>query len=210
MRRIDTMIVVAHDDDEALMCGGYISKHSPRSSILVVSAIACTDEQKRAAILNAKRFGYSYLPLRLTQWNVQLHDLARRFSEIIAEYSPDTIVTHPAFDTHQEHRLVNSAIEIASRAIDMRGVGSNYVYNILYGYGTGAYENSDIWKKPNVFLRLSEEDVSNKAAMLAAYGKEMRGTRSGCCAVTDCMFWGKLINSEFAEAYLTKRILLNG
>ena len=209
MPEIDTMIVVAHDDDEALMCGGYISRNAHKRNIVVVSAIACTNEQFSAAKRNAERFGYKYIPLRMTQWQVQLHDLARRFSEIIAEYSPKTIITHPAFDTHQEHRLVNSAIEIATRAIDMRGVGIKYIYNILYGYGTGAYENSDIWQKPNVFLRLNEDNVSDKTEMLESYGKEMRGTRTGCCAVTDCKFWGKLINSEYAEAYLTKRILIN-
>ena len=210
MPKVDTLIVVAHDDDEALMCGGYIAGHINKKRIAVVSAIACTDEQFNAAVSNAAKFGYIYHPLRLRQWHVELHDLARVLSETVAQYAPDTIITHPAFDTHQEHRLVNSAVEIASRAIDMRGVGSNYVYNILYGYGTGAYENSDIWTKPNVFLKLSKPEIDAKCEMLTAYGKEMRGARSGCHAVTDSMFWGKLVNCEYAEAYLTKRILLNG
>ena len=209
MPEIDTLIVVAHDDDEALMCGGYISQKAESSKIVVVSAITCTEEQKKAAVFNASRFGYHYIHLGFTQWHVELHMLARRISEVISEFSPKTIITHPAFDTHQEHKMVNSAIEIATRAIDMRGVGIRYIYNILYGYGTGAYENSDIWQKPNVFLRLNETDVSNKTNMLESYGKEMRGTRTGCCAITDCKFWGKLINSEYAEAYLTKRILIN-
>ena len=207
--KVDTMIIAAHDDDEALMCGGYIAKYAKKKKILVVSCVACTNEQLNAAEINARRFGYEYLPLRLKQWNVELHNLARILSEEFVLHSPDTVITHPAFDTHQEHKLVNAAVEIASRSIDMRGVGNNYIYNILYGYGTGAYENSDIWQKPNVFLTLEPEEIERKKEMLLQYGKEMRGTRTGGHAITDAMFWGKLINSQYAEAYLTKRILLN-
>ncbi|MGE4300840.1 MAG: PIG-L deacetylase family protein [Victivallaceae bacterium] len=204
-----TLIIVAHDDDEALMAGGYIAKFARYRDIAVLSSVRCTEEQANGAAENSKLYSFTHESLNLTQWNVRLHDLARMYSEAIAKHTPDILITHPPFDTHQEHKLVHDAVEIATRAVDMRGVGNcHYVPTIMFGYGTGSFENADSFAKPDCFVWLDDDHLQIKLDMLRRYGKEMKGVRSEEGAVVDAKFWGKLVNYRYAEAFLIKRFSL--
>jgi LmbE family N-acetylglucosaminyl deacetylase len=204
---IDTLIIAAHDDDEALMAGGYIAKYASQKEIVVCVVIGCTDDQKAASAKNAEAFGYTIEPIYEKQFATPLHVLAAKINQVILKHRPQTIITHTYFDTHQEHKLVHDAVEIATRAIDMREAGGgHFVPNILLGLGTGLYENSITLTRPQCFVGLSRKEVNRKVDMMNRYGLEMKGIRSRIGAITDARFWGKMNGTQFAEAFIAKRI----
>ena len=203
MRRI--AVVVAHEDDEALIAGGFISQSE---QVKVISVVYVTEDQRRTARINAQKFGFEFTPLNQKQWHINLPQAAEEIHGELTAFRPDIVITHPPFDTHQEHKTVSHAVEIATRGIVPRNSEhSHFVNTVVYGYGTGAFENTYQFPKPNAFVRLSESDVERKLDMLRAYGREMRGIRNEENALVDARFWGRFIGAEYAEPFLSARIV---
>lgn len=203
MRRI--AVVVAHEDDEALIAGGFISQSE---QVKVISVVYVTENQRRTVQNNAQKFGFEFKPLNQKQWDINLPQVAEEIHAELTAFRPDIVITHPPFDTHQEHKIVSHAVEIATRGIVPRNIEQTFfVDSVIYGYGTGAFENTYQFPKPNAFIRLSEKDVENKLNMLRAYGKEMRGIRNEDNALVDARFWGRFIGAEYAEPFLSARVV---
>lgn len=94
-------------------------------------------------------------------------------------------------------------VEIATRQIDMcKEGGHNFRWNVIYGLGVGAYENSGNWLLPNYFVIQSETEAVSKVDMLNEYGTEMRGIRTADNTLIDLRYFG----AEYAEPFHVKRI----
>ncbi|MDD4817317.1 MAG: PIG-L family deacetylase [Victivallaceae bacterium] len=208
MKKHDTIIIAAHDDDEALMAGGYIAKFSDSKSILVVSAVEASELQADVAKKNSIRFGYDYMPLLNPLFHTEIPDLARQLVAIIETCEPETIITHGDFDTHQDHLTVKKAVEIATRSIWRTGKHVR-VPTVLFGYGVGAYENSDTYVKPNFFVELTTKHLCQKMDMMRSYSTEMFGVRTPKGAIAEAMWTGKLVGATFAEGFYLKRMVIS-
>lgn len=205
MQRIG--IIVAHEDDEAILAGGLISKTASKDEVVIISVVDTTEGQRRAIIRNSEKFGFRRKSLGIAPWNIHIHEVAQAIYREIQGFQPDLIVTHNPGDTHQEHRAVVEAVEIATRQIDMcKEGGHNFRWNVIYGLGVGAYENSDNWLLPNYFVILSETEAVSKVDMLNEYGTEMRGIRTADNTLIDLRYWGRFVGAEYAEPFHVKRI----
>jgi LmbE family N-acetylglucosaminyl deacetylase len=112
----------AHPDDLEVGAGGILArlaKEGAKVAMAVVSipvhaTVRRTEAQNGAAILGAT----SYVLFDERECRVEdipMHELVRRFDQLVADLEPDLVITHAAHDLHWDHGLVNRATVSALR-----------------------------------------------------------------------------------------------
>jgi LmbE family N-acetylglucosaminyl deacetylase len=112
----------AHPDDIEVGAGGLAARLSDEGAevtFAVVSIPNHTDQrraeaQAAAEVIDANLFViYDEKPCRVE--DIAMHELVRRFDQIIGDVRPDLVITHSANDLHWDHGLVNRATVSALR-----------------------------------------------------------------------------------------------
>ncbi len=112
----------AHPDDIEVGAGGLAARLSDQGAevtFAVVSIPNHTDQrraeaQAAAEVIDANLFViYDEKPCRVE--DIAMHELVRRFDQIIGDVRPDLVITHSANDLHWDHSLVNRATVSALR-----------------------------------------------------------------------------------------------
>lgn len=112
----------AHPDDIEVGAGGLAARLSDEGAevtFAVVSIPNATDQRRAEAhaaaeVIDANLFViYDEKPCRVE--DIAMHELVRRFDQIIGDVRPDLVITHSANDLHWDHGLVNRATVSALR-----------------------------------------------------------------------------------------------
>ncbi|MFN0246560.1 MAG: PIG-L deacetylase family protein [Kofleriaceae bacterium] len=112
----------AHPDDLEVGAGGLLARLAAEGAdvTMAIVSIPSNAEQRRreayagADILDAELFIlYEDKPCRVE--DIPMHELVRRFDNIVGDVRPDLVITHSANDLHWDHGLVNRATVSALR-----------------------------------------------------------------------------------------------
>lgn len=112
----------AHPDDIEVGAGGLaarLSDEGAQVTFAVVSIPSNTEQRKAEAMAAAELIDadlfviYEDKPCRVE--DIAMHELVRRFDQIIGDTRPDLVITHSANDLHWDHGLVNRATVSALR-----------------------------------------------------------------------------------------------
>ncbi len=135
-----TVVVVAHPDDEAIMCGGTIrrlvdsgaevtlvvatdgeSSKSPRGTSDQVGALRIGDLEVSAALLGIARLER----LRLPDGSLGDHEaeLVAKLRVLVADVDPDVVITSWPYDGHRDHEAVGRAVMELDLADDVVVLG---------------------------------------------------------------------------------------
>ncbi len=213
----DTLVVVAHPDDEVLGCGGYMLENynrGGRNYVLYLnngyirsnysSADIESQIQKTAKILQ-------FNPI-IEKLEASLFDTypQRTVNDLVTQYikliKPRTVITHIANDLHQDHRVVNTATMVACRYTN----GSSVKNLIEMPVISSSEINPQFSFTPNFFVDITPHIEAKKKAMEqyvfeAEAMKELRGERGihgwG-------IFYGMHIGVMYAEAFKLVRGVL--
>ena len=112
----------AHPDDLEVGAGGLLARLSQEGAevTMAVVSIPNNNEVRRgeakagAAVIDADLFIlFDEKPCRVE--DLPMHELVRRFDQIVGDVRPDLVITHSAYDLHWDHSLVNRATVSALR-----------------------------------------------------------------------------------------------
>ena len=112
----------AHPDDIEIGAGGLLARLSAEGADVTIAITTIPNEfetryaEARAAadIIGAELIVlFSDKPTRVE--DVPMHELVRRYDQLVGDLHPDLVVTHSAHDLHWDHGLVNRATVSALR-----------------------------------------------------------------------------------------------
>ncbi len=112
----------AHPDDLEVGAGGLLARLSAEGADVTLAIVSVPNradvrvEEARAAadVIDAELFIiYEDKPCRVE--DIPMHELVRRFDQIVGDVRPDLVITHSANDLHWDHGLVNRATVSALR-----------------------------------------------------------------------------------------------
>lgn len=227
MERI--LIIAAHPDDETLGCGGLVAKRRSTTSVRVIflaegttcryeadridsaaareDIAARTDSARRALdLLGVTDVAfYDYPCGRLDQ--LPIIELNKVIEKELAQYGPDTVLTHAEHDVNNDHRIVYRSVSMATRP-----VGTQPVPAVLCFETPSSTEwNFSSPFEPNHFEVLSAEDVALKWKALECYESETSAyphPRSREGIETLARYRGIQAGVSFAEAFRIVRTIV--
>jgi LmbE family N-acetylglucosaminyl deacetylase len=112
----------AHPDDLEVGAGGLLARLAREGAEVVMATVSIpnrSEERKVEAQDGARIIGarhhvlYEDRPCRVE--DIPMHELVRRFDQLIGDVRPDLVITHSAHDLHWDHSLVNRATVSALR-----------------------------------------------------------------------------------------------
>jgi LmbE family N-acetylglucosaminyl deacetylase len=112
----------AHPDDLEVGAGGLLARLADEGAkvTMAIVSIPSNAEQRRAEaktaseVIDADLFVlYEDKPCRVE--DIAMHELVRRFDQVVGDVRPDLVITHSANDLHWDHSLVNRATVSALR-----------------------------------------------------------------------------------------------
>ena len=112
----------AHPDDLEVGAGGLLARLSAQGAEVVMAVVSIPNqtEVRRAEakagadVIDADLFIlYDEKPARVE--DIPMHELVRRFDNLVGDIRPDLVITHSAHDLHWDHGLVNRATVSALR-----------------------------------------------------------------------------------------------
>jgi len=183
-KHLRILAIGAHADDIELGCGGTIAKaiksgHSVKMIIMTESAYTNYDGKvlrTAAEVTNEVKGAAKALGVPLSDVTVLTFpnkdvpydsSTVQTLNKILDDYRPDLILTHWAFDTHQDHR--NTALSTISAA--------RYYNNILMYEPFPPSGRSYVAYKPQIYTDISEtmkekiDSVKAHKSQVRKYGK---------------------------------------
>lgn len=212
------LVVAAHPDDEALGCGGTMSRLAAEGAevhVLFLSdgvtarATVAQDalaERRRmgdraAEVMGAWRPVYLDLPDNRMD-GLDLLDIVQAVERSAAGIAPEAVFTHFPGDLNVDHRLCAQAVLTAFRPFPDQPVRSIYGFEVAssteWAFGAAGQNFA-----PNVFFDISAH-LPQKIAALEMYGEEMRPSPHARSieAVEACARWrGASVGVEAAEGF---------
>lgn len=200
----NVLAVGSHPDDLDMGCGGTLLRHSARGDTVVMLVVTQgqagpgkvserVKEQRSAAAI----FGADLVLGDLPDGSVSNHELAlvRLIESVCEKYSIDTVYTHAAADSHQDHRAVALASLGACRAIPRLLA---YDSPSSFEFNPAVYVDiSDSMEKKIHALRCHASQVANSNMV----SEEMiRGQAA---------YRGHHARVEFAEGFMPLRMVLD-
>ncbi len=112
----------AHPDDLEVGAGGLLARlvdEGARVTMAVVSVPNRAEERTLEARAGARAIGADlfivYEEKQCRVEDIPMHELVRRFDQLVGDTRPDLVITHSAHDLHWDHGLVNRATVSALR-----------------------------------------------------------------------------------------------
>lgn len=179
LKDMNILFVSCHPDDVEIFAGGTLAKLNKTNKVYV--AVVCdgarggnTEERVREceesfAKLGLKEDQYVFL----FQYNNKLKDneLFKVENDVVYDIENqikglgiDVMFTHHPNDYHQDHRVVGTASMAAGR--NMR--------NIIFYSPTYPSGRTQIPVRPNLFVRLTEEDIEMKLKALSMHSSQIK------------------------------------
>lgn len=221
------LVVAAHPDDEVLGCGATISRFVSEGiechcAILSEGIASRYDEgagvpQKELDQLAANTekaaniVGYSSMHRFKFPDNqfdtVPLLDITKTVESLMAEFNPDTVMTHHAGDLNRDHQLVHRAVLTATRPVSDCKVNNILAFEIPSSSEWAFSQFSNF--RPNYFVDV-ENSLENKISAMAAYEGESRvfpHPRSEKSLRALAVSRGASVGMRAAEAFEVVRLL---
>lgn len=202
--------IVAHPDDETLGCGGTLHRFARAGARCRVVLSLRRDDRRIGS-------GWSELVVQFGRACVLLgaepvvianalpdttadRDIEALHEAILpaVEWS-DIVLTHAPGDTHQAHRAVSRAVEIATRPFRRRKTVALFE---VASSTDQAFENRFA---PNFHVLLDEAAVTAKLAAIAVYGSEHAPGRRPEDVARQLEHRGAQIGTAHAEAFMLAR-----
>ena len=223
-----SLILAAHPDDEVLGCGGTMARLSASGADVRVAfftdgigardakgegvrkarqALEQRQDSARSAceILGVAPPIFGGFPDNQMDTISRL-EVAQHIEKLIADFEPDTILTHHAGDVNIDHRRVHEAAVIACRPQPGYSVKTVAFFEVASSTEWQMPDSAPGFK-PNLFVEISDQ-LERKEAALMAYDQEMRDwphARS-VAAVHHLACWrGASVGVAAAEAFVLGR-----
>jgi len=167
------LVVGSHHDDAELMAGGTLARLG--GEILVMTDLGFEDQK------------FDKYPILV---------LNQKIEEKIAEYQPETVITHWWGDANQDHAIVNKSVNVACRPTP-----GHPVKRLLFGEVLSSTEWGAPAFKPTYFVRINFLD---KLTALKKYEEKMRHfphPRSTICLESLARYRGASAGLNAAEAF---------
>ncbi len=169
------LCISAHMDDIEFGCGGTIAKYSKNAEIYVLALTAnrksFRGEIQEDRLIDEQKNALHYLGLNDDNLEINFEIAGQLFPEyrqlileelyrIKKEFKPDIVFVPTYNDVHQDHRTVSIS---ALKAFKRETVLGYEIINSAYGFN------------PNLFIRLSEQDITKKVEAIASYTSQYNG-----------------------------------
>jgi len=191
----------AHPDDLEVGAGGLLARLSDEGAevtLAIVSIPNHTEQRKAEAlaaaeVIDANLFViYEDKPCRVE--DIAMHELVRRFDQIIGDVRPDLVITHSANDLHWDHGLVDRATVSAMRRTPCD----------LLAYLSSPEMNAQSRSMGNCFADISQY-VEAKLSAIACHKSQLpkldlESSRDLARAM------GRISGYEYAECYEALRV----
>ncbi|EOQ87987.1 N-acetylglucosaminylphosphatidylinositol deacetylase [Leptospira yanagawae serovar Saopaulo str. Sao Paulo = ATCC 700523] len=230
MNKKKVLVVAAHPDDEVLGCGGTMARlaeegHEVHVLILaegLTSREIQRDRESKLSELNLLSDDANKANLLLGVKTIELYDFPdNRMDSIdrldvikvverkIEDIKPSILFTHFGNDLNIDHRITNEAVVTACRAYPNQKVEELFFFEVASSTEWQISPNLGSFQ-PNVFFKLSFQQMEKKKNALSIYESEMRPfphARS-IDAVEALGKWrGANIGYSYAEAFVCGRLI---
>jgi len=218
------LILAAHPDDEVLGCGGTIAKLADAGARIHVAFLADgissrdgdgawqltarrAAAQKASQILGVASVSFGDLPDNRMD-AVALLDITKAVEALIAEYSPEMVLTHHAGDVNIDHRRLHDAVVTACRPQKGQSVKTLLCFEVPSSTEWQLPGSGPVFA-PNWFVDISST-LDRKLLALDAYAAELRDwphprSRQG---VEHLVRWrGATVGVDAAESFVLGRQL---
>jgi len=184
---MNVLVIAPHMDDEVLGCGATIARHIDSGDDVTVVFIANriydhiynaeAHEREIACAHRAKAvLGYNnaiFLGLPDERLDICTQDILIPLERVIAKVDPEVVYLCHRGDNNQDHRAVFHAARVA-----LRPSATSHVSKILCYEVPSSTEQSPAFPEaaflPNIYYRISEQDLSRKLTALNKYDSETR------------------------------------
>ena len=217
------LVVAAHADDEALGCGGTISRHVAEDDsvqlVLMTDGVASRtsiDKEVLNRRMYAAKQAHRILGITETHYfgfpdnamdSLPLLQIVQRLEPIVQLVAPSIIYTHFHGDLNIDHRITQQAVLTACRPQPGCGVKEIYGFEVLSSTEWASPQSGSF--TPNVHVDITPF-FARKMEALQAYAEEMRPaphTRSLENAEALALNRGYSVGIRYAEAFVGYRIL---
>ena len=177
------LVVVAHADDEALMCGGSIAKHTAAGDEVYVLIIADGVSSRTGRLDPAEFNARLAMASRASDVlgcngevigmpdnkldTIPALDIIKKIEAVMDKVKPTLIYTNWNGDMNVDHRIVSTCTQVACRPVP----GCS-VKQILMGEVPSSTEWAGAFN-PNFFIDITDT-LAKKFEALACYQEEMR------------------------------------
>jgi len=222
---INSIIVAAHPDDEALGCAGAIAKHVNEGDKVYIAFMAdgvgsrdsntggSIKVRRESALKSSKILGAEdpiFFDFPDNQMDtVPFLNLARKIEEVVSSIGPFVVYTHHSGDLNIDHRLTHQAVMTACRPLPDHSVKKIRSFEVLSST-EWALAGSDNVFVPNCFIDISST-IEQKIEALKAYQHEMREfphSRSIDAVIALARYRGASSGRSAAEAFFIEREIL--
>ncbi len=112
----------AHPDDLEVGAGGLLARLSNEGADVTMAIVSVPNHAEQrtlearagAKVIDAELF-ICFEEKQCRVEDIPMHELVRRFDQLVADVKPDLVITHSAHDLHWDHGLVNRATVSALR-----------------------------------------------------------------------------------------------